>query len=132
MDLIFLFFYFVLKFRKIFPKMKPMKILNVPYIINFYMHVSKHIMVIFIIESFYSFFNRFVMFFFTATSTKWDRIKNLIESFVNDKNDEILFLIKCTALFEELNQPQRKHKFIIDKIINQYYFLLLFYYRIIT
>lgn len=112
--------------------MKPMKILNVPYIINFYMHVSKHIMVIFIIESFYSFFNRFVMFFFTATSTKWDRIKNLIESFVNDKNDEILFLIKCTALFEELNQPQRKHKFIIDKIINQYYFLLLFYYRIIT
>ncbi|XP_046917063.2 uncharacterized protein LOC124497453 [Dermatophagoides farinae] len=42
-----------------------------------------------------------------ATSTKWDRIKNLIESFVNDKNDEILFLIKCTALFEELNQPQQ-------------------------
>ncbi|OTF75667.1 hypothetical protein BLA29_009757, partial [Euroglyphus maynei] len=41
-------------------------------------------------------------------ATKLDKIKNLIKSFVNDRNDELLFLAKCEALFVELNQPQSK------------------------
>ncbi|XP_027199755.2 uncharacterized protein LOC113793879 [Dermatophagoides pteronyssinus] len=42
-----------------------------------------------------------------ATCKKLDKIKNLIKSFVNDKNDELLFLAKCETLFVDLNHPQK-------------------------